>query len=96
MNPSEFVEALRGLDVKIVHNSQYMEGLSTSLRAGISALPSEIGAAAVLLADMPGISPNLINRLALAINPASGALISVANTGWENAENPVVWSRRFF
>lgn len=32
-------DALRGLDVQLVHNPSYSDGLSTSLRAGLAALP---------------------------------------------------------
>ena len=42
--------------MKFVHNPDYADGLSTSLRAGVASLPSGIDAAVVILADMPGVS----------------------------------------
>ncbi|MBN8956910.1 MAG: molybdopterin-binding/glycosyltransferase family 2 protein, partial [Rhizobiales bacterium] len=69
--------ALEGLPVRFVHNPDFADGLSTSLKAGINALPDDIGGAVVCLGDMPQVSGALIDRLAQALNPESGALIAV-------------------
>lgn len=55
--------ALAGLDVQIVLNPSYDNGLSTSLRAGFAALPAETDGAVILLGDMPLVAPQLITRL---------------------------------
>jgi molybdenum cofactor cytidylyltransferase len=89
------IAALEGLAVTIVHNPRYAEGLSTSLKAGIAAVPPEAGAAAVLLGDMPGISPALIDKLAAALKPDAGVHIAVPTRNGKRG-NPVVWSRRLF
>jgi molybdenum cofactor cytidylyltransferase len=86
---------LAGLDVTFVHNPDFKEGLSTSLKTGIAAVPAASGAAAILLGDMPDISTALIDRLAGALNPEGGALIAVPTREGKRG-NPVVWSRRFF
>jgi molybdenum cofactor cytidylyltransferase len=87
--------ALKGLQVSFVQNPRFVEGLSTSLRAGLAALPLEIDAVAVVLGDMPEVSGLLIDRLATAIDPARGALIAVPTRNGKRG-NPVVWSRRLF
>jgi molybdenum cofactor cytidylyltransferase len=87
--------ALKGLDVSFIQNPHFVEGLSTSLRAGLAALPPEIDAVAVMLGDMPEVSGSLIDRLATAIDPARGALIAVPTRNGKRG-NPVVWSRRLF
>jgi molybdenum cofactor cytidylyltransferase len=87
--------AIKGLDVKRVHNPDYAEGLSTSLKAGIGALPADTDVAAIALGDMPEVTGALIDKLAQAINPARGALVAVPTRGGRHG-NPVVWSRRFF
>ena len=46
-------EALAGLDVRIVHNPDHADGLSSSLKAGISSLPVDVAGALIVLADMP-------------------------------------------
>ncbi len=87
--------ALAGLKVGFVHNPHYAEGLSTSLRAGLASLPAGIDGAIVLLADMPLITPAMIDRLIDAFDPAAGALL-VLPTFEGKRGNPVVWSSRFF
>lgn len=91
----EVAAALEGLDVTLVHNPDFAEGLSTSLRAGLSALPEEVEAAVVLLADMPGIDGAAIDRVIGAYDPAAGALVVMATAAGRRG-NPVLWSRRFF
>lgn len=46
--------------VRWVDNPRFAQGQSTSLRAGLEGLGDEIGAAVVLLADQPGITPGAI------------------------------------
>jgi molybdenum cofactor cytidylyltransferase len=87
--------ALAGLDVLTVHNPRFAEGLASSLKTGLVALPSETDAVAVALGDMPEVTGALIDKLAAAIDPARGALIAVPTRGGRRG-NPVIWSRRLF
>jgi molybdenum cofactor cytidylyltransferase len=87
--------ALSGLAIKFVHNPHFAEGLGTSLKAGIAALPTESDGAIVCLGDMPQVDAALIDRLIGAIDPDKGALIAVPVIDGKRG-NPVVWSRRFF
>jgi molybdenum cofactor cytidylyltransferase len=88
-------EALSGLDVRIVHNPDFAEGLSTSLKAGSAALPDEADGAIVCLADMPQIDAALIDRMIAAFDPEHGGLIVVPTLEGKRG-NPVLWARRFF
>lgn len=87
--------ALKGLPVTIVHNPDFADGLSTSLKAGIAAVPSDADGAIVCLGDMPQVDAALIDRLIAAFDPERGALV-VVPTIESKRGNPVVWSRRFF
>jgi len=87
--------ALQGLKIRIVHNPDFAEGLSTSLRAGLNALPSDVDGVVVLLADMPQVDAALIDRLIASFDPEKGAL-AVVPTIESKRGNPVLWSRRFF
>jgi molybdenum cofactor cytidylyltransferase len=92
----EQVEAvLKGLAVKLVHNPDYADGLSTSLKVGVAALPAETDGAIVCLGDMPQVDAALIDRLIAAFDPEKGALVAVPTIAGKRG-NPVVWSRRFF
>jgi molybdenum cofactor cytidylyltransferase len=55
--------ALADLDLILIANPDYRTGLSSSLKAGIRALPETVAGAVILLADMPRISGELIDRL---------------------------------
>jgi molybdenum cofactor cytidylyltransferase len=91
----EVEAALEGLDVICVHNPDFTEGLSTSLRAGLAALPADVDGAVVCLADMPRVGHALLDRLIENFEPDRGALIVVPNISGKRG-NPVLWSRRFF
>jgi len=87
--------ALEGLKVQRVHNPDFAEGLSTSLKTGLAAVPDNVDGAIVCLGDMPQVDAALIDRLAAAFDPERGALIVVPTVDGKRG-NPVVWSRRFF
>jgi molybdenum cofactor cytidylyltransferase len=92
----EQVEAvLKGLAVKLVYNPDYADGLSTSLKVGVAALPAATDGAIVCLGDMPQVDAALIDRLIAAFDPEKGALVAVPTIAGKRG-NPVVWSRRFF
>ncbi len=78
-----------------MHNPDFAEGMSTSLKAGLAAIPDEAEAVIVLLADMPGVTARMIDALIEAYEPQRGALIVVPTADGRRG-NPVLWSRRFF
>src|SRR4051794_11914516 len=61
--PDDVRNAVSGLPVAFAHNPDYRDGLSTSLRAGVAALPSDIVGVAALLADMPRVDDAIVRRL---------------------------------
>jgi len=83
------------LPVRFVQNDAYAEGLSTSLRAGIRAVPPACDGAMVLLGDMPDVSPELIARIVTAFEPGRSRAICAAASEGERG-HPVLWSRRLF
>jgi molybdenum cofactor cytidylyltransferase len=87
--------ALSDLPVRLVHNPDFADGLGTSLKAGIAAVPDEADAAIVCLGDMPQVDAALITKLISSFDPERGALVVVPSIDGRRG-NPVVWSRRFF
>ncbi len=81
--------------VRFVTNPDFAEGLSTSVRTGIGALPAIVDAAVVQLGDMPGVGAPLLNRLMAAFSPVEGRSICVPTVAGKRG-NPVLWARRFF
>src|SRR5687768_11037003 len=49
---------------RVVENPGFGEGCSSSYRAGIGAINSESAAIMIILGDLPGVTPEIINRLA--------------------------------
>jgi molybdenum cofactor cytidylyltransferase len=87
--------ALKGLNVRLTNNPEYADGLGTSLRAGIAAVPDNADGVIVCLGDMPQVDAALIDRLIAAFDPERGALVVVPTIAGRRG-NPVVWARRFF
>lgn len=78
-----------------VHNPDYEQGLSTSLKAGMAALGDDVDGAIVCLGDMPRLKAATLNSLIAAFNPVEGRAICVPTHDGKRG-NPVLWGRRFF
>jgi molybdenum cofactor cytidylyltransferase len=85
--------ALRGLDVTTVANPDYADGLSTSLRAGLRALPAGIDGALILLGDMPEVEASVLTALMAAFTGANAICVPVRHG---RRGNPVLWGRSYF
>src|SRR5439155_3438478 len=95
-NQADAVEAALGkLPVERVRNPEFADGLSTSLKRGIAALPLDLDGVLVCLGDMPLISGRHLDRLIAAFNPLEGRAIIVPTRRGKRG-NPVLWSKRFF
>lgn len=88
-------QALEGLDVTMVHNARYAEGLSTSLKAGIAALSGEVAGAVICLGDMPGVETRHLDLLVEAFDPSVDRAICIATHAGKRG-NPILWDSRFF
>ncbi len=78
-----------------MNNPDFANGLSSSLKRGLNALPDDCDGAIVLLGDMPGVSTALIDRLIASFDPGENRAICVATRHGKRG-NPVLWARRFF
>lgn len=95
-NQADEVEAALGkLPVERVRNPDFADGLSTSLKRGLAALPADIDGVVVCLGDMPLIAGRDIERLIAAFNPLEGRAIVVPTRRGQRG-NPILWSRQFF
>src|SRR5690606_17612160 len=84
-----------GLDVRVVYNPEFAEGLSTSLKAGLGAVPPEADGALVMLGDMPRIEARHLDRLIAGFSPKEGRGI-VVPVHLGKRGNPVVFARSYF
>jgi len=88
-------DALAGLAVERVHNAAHLDGLASSLAAGVRALGPEVDAVLVCLGDMPWVKAETLRSLLAAFDPEAGQAICVPTCGGKRG-NPVLWARRFF
>lgn len=75
---------------RTVENPGWAEGMSTSVKRGLSACASGARAAVVLLADQPLVGKKAVERLILAFE--EGASVAVATYGGR-ARNPALFAR---
>lgn len=88
--------ALAGRPLRFVHNPDFADGLSSSLRAGIDALSAERPAGVVVaLGDMPQVQPAHVDRLIDAFSPAEGRTVCVPVHARRRG-NPVLWGAHHF
>jgi molybdenum cofactor cytidylyltransferase len=87
-------DALGKLPVERVRNPAFAEGLSTSLKRGIAALPPDTDGVIVCLGDMPLVAGRDLDRLIAAFNPLEGRAIIVPTRRGKRG-NPVLWASRF-
>jgi molybdenum cofactor cytidylyltransferase len=87
-------EALAGLPLQCVSNSDYHQGQSTSLRAGVAALPTHIAAALVLLGDQPFVTPAIMRVLVQRWHEEHSQIVVPLYQGQRG--NPVLFGRAVF
>jgi molybdenum cofactor cytidylyltransferase len=86
--------ALAGLPLRIIVNPAYAEGQSTSLRAGIAALDSEVAAALVMLGDQPFVTTAIIDQIVADWRATRAAIVAPVYRGLRG--NPVLFARIAF
>lgn len=88
------VRSAAGPDVTAIHNPAYAEGLASSLRAGLGALPQGLDGVIVCLGDMPDVSSATFEALIAAFNPVEGRAICLPVIGGKRG-NPTLWGLQF-
>jgi len=86
--------AVKGLPVECVHNPDWEQGQSSSVRTGIESLPPQVGGAMFLLADQPFTTPELIRRLVKEHTINRIPIICPEVNG--KRANPVLFDREIF
>jgi len=86
--------ALAGLDVQFVHNPDFADGMSTSLRAGVTAAGA-VDAALICLGDMPRLEARHFDAVIDAFRSGDPDEIIVPTCDRKRG-NPVLWPRRYF
>jgi molybdenum cofactor cytidylyltransferase len=87
-------QELAGLACQVVINPDYDQGITSSLKAGVAALPPATRAAMVLLADMPQVSAEMIAAM-VASYRGTGAPLVISDYEGVNAP-PMLYDRALF
>ena len=87
-------QQIKDIPAQIVHNERWAEGQSTSIRAGIDALPPNTGAAIFLLADQPQVNRPVL--CALREHHAKSLAPIIAPLVHGERANPVIFDRVTF
>jgi molybdenum cofactor cytidylyltransferase len=87
-------QELAGLPCQVVINPNYEQGINSSLKTGVSAVPADAQAALVLLADMPFVTPEMLAGL-IARYRSSEAPLVISDYEGVNAP-PMLYDRSLF
>lgn len=80
----------------IVINDDASAGLSSSIRVGVAALDPAVDGALIVLADMPFVTADLIERLRKTFAEHDGRSIVFPVTRDGRQSNPVLWPQALF
>ena len=86
--------ALAGLPVALVTNPRHADGMPSSLRVGLGAIPGDCAAALVLLPDMPLVTPPMLAEMIDRFRAGTAPL--VISLYGETAAPPTLYSRGLF
>ena len=92
---NEIRTALEARDVSIVENQDYTSGLASSLKLGLSSLSEDIQGAMIILADMPFVGVDLLEKIIGAF-ACAGEQDIIAPIKSGRLGNPVIWPASFF
>jgi molybdenum cofactor cytidylyltransferase len=81
-------------NLNVVINESYRQGMGTSLHAGLAALPPEVDAALIVLADQPFIRPKTLDLLMDQYRRSSAQIVIPTYKGFRG--NPVLLDRSVF
>jgi molybdenum cofactor cytidylyltransferase len=87
-------QELEGLPCQTVVNSDYEQGINTSLKAGVAALTDDVQAAMVMLSDMPFVTPEMLAGL-IARYRSTAAPLVISDYEGVNAP-PMLYDRSLF
>lgn len=95
-SPDSLKTSLASLPVQFTHNPDWESGQSTSVRAGVLALPKEIDAALIMLGDQPQIPLNVLQTLINAYCTETPPPPILASAIGNQRANPVLFDRAMF
>jgi molybdenum cofactor cytidylyltransferase len=93
-NHEQYRPQLQGTPARLLHNPEFSQGMSSSIRVGIEALAEDTRAAIIMLADQPFIDRGVIERLITTYVTSKARIVACAYDGVQGA--PVLFDRALF
>jgi len=90
----QFLTHLHNRNVTVVRNNDYPEGMSTSIKAGLKALPQGVDGVLLTVADQPCLSAATFDKLIDKFISDAAPLIAAEYDG--DLRNPALFHRDFF
>jgi molybdenum cofactor cytidylyltransferase len=88
--------ALVGVPVRFAENPNAHEGVASSLRAGIAALPSEVEAVVIALGDQPTLEPQVVRRVVTTWRGARAGTRAVTAAYADGRGHPTLFAAELF
>jgi molybdenum cofactor cytidylyltransferase len=88
---AELIETEIPRDARVVKNSDWKEGMASSIRCGLNAIETDVDAVILILCDQPLLTAETLNRFA---ELASAGLVAAEYNGTIGV--PALFGRRFF
>lgn len=86
---------LAGLALRLVINAEPSDGQGRSIATGVASLSADCDGALIVPADMPALTPAMVERLAAAFRDGAGRLVT--HFVIDGAPRPpVIWPRALF
>jgi molybdenum cofactor cytidylyltransferase len=90
----EVEEAVKGISVNLVYNQDWKKGQSSSVKAGLRALPENAAAALFFLVDQPQVPVTLVKALVEKYTVTSAPIVAPMID--HHRGNPVLFDRKTF
>lgn len=91
---ASLVLALGGVNAVTVEHARRDDGLASSIRAGLAALPEQVEAVVIALGDQPFVAPGVVRRL--RERWSAGDVTAVAPRYRDGRGHPVLFGRSAF
>ena len=91
----EIEAELEEFDINIIYNPNYYEGIKTSIKLGLKSIPDFCDGVMLIPADMPNITPELINKMADKFKKKQDKQLIIADKKGIKS-NPVIWSKSLY
>lgn len=87
-------EVITKLQVRVIHNADYAQGMASSIRAGVRAAGRGRTGYGICLGDMPDVQPSTFEHLAGALHENPQSIVIPVYEGMDG--HPVFFGSRFY